>query len=415
MSRHSGFAAIKSVLAVRNYRVFTIGNLVSHLGTWVQRVAVGYLTWQLTESFAWLGIMAFADLFPTVLLAPLTGAIADRVDRVRLMRAMQTLNLVQASLLAVLTLGGWITVEALLVLVMIGGVIVSFNQPARLAIVPSLVPRPDLAAAIGLNSMVFNLARFVGPMIAGFLIDAHGAGAAFAFNAVTFLWFLVTLYMLRVADSGRRRAPRRHIAGDIAAGFSYAAKHPGIGPMLVMLTVVAICARPYVELLPGYADRVFGLDARGLATLYSAIGLGAMLGGLWLAQRGTILGLTSVVVTASLALAASLIAFASVQTYWLALPILVCTGFAMVVIGVGEQTLIQNAVDPELRGRVLGFYGMIGRGAPALGALIMGGASSYVGPQWPIAGGALLVVVMWLWAIRIRRTMARELEVEPAG
>lgn len=417
MSNLSGFAAIRRALAHRNFGIFTAGNVVSHVGTWVQRLAVGWLAWELTESGTWLGIVAFADLFPTVVLAPLTGAVADRFDRRKLMISTQVLMLVQAGVMAGMTLTGVMTIQSLVTLAAIGGVVMSFSQPARLSIIPSLVPRADLTAAIGINSLSFNMARFVGPMISGALIAAFGAGAAFAFNSVSYLFFLVALVMVRLGPEahGPAGAKKRNIAGDIGEGYAYAARHPGIGPMLIILTSVSILARPYIELLPGFAGEVFRVDATGLAWLTSSVGLGAMLGGFWLAQRGAVVGLTEVAVAAVAVMAIALIAFAMSSIFWIALPCLAVTGFGMIIIGVGEQTLIQNAVDPAMRGRVMGLYGMIGRGAPAFGALIMGGLASQIGFQWPVAGGAALCLGMWYWAYRRRHVLARALEIEHAG
>ncbi len=417
MDKLTGVAAIRRALQNRNFRIFTLGSVVSNLGTWVQRMAVGWLAWQLTESGAWLGIVAFSDLFPTIVLAPLTGAVADRVDRLAMMTITQMLMLIQAITLAVLTLTGLITIEALLALVIFGGVVMSFNQPVRLAIVPGLVPRHDMASAIGINSLAFNAARFIGPMISGLLIGLHGTGAAFAFNALSYLSFIAALLMIRLPDAprGHARAPLAKIPVEIATGYRYATRHAGIGPMLVILTVVSICGRPFIELLPGFAGQVFGRDETGLAMLTSAVGLGAMVGGLWLAQRGAVQGLTSVAVAATAVLSCGLIAFTATEAFWLALPALVVAGFGMIVLGVGEQTLIQNAVDPAVRGRVMGLYGMIGRGAPAVGALIMGALSSYVGFRWPVAGGAVLCLFVWLWAHRRRKALARELEIGHDG
>ncbi len=215
-------------------------------------------------------------------------------------------------------------------------------------------------------------------MISGLLIEFHGTGAAFAFNAVSYLGFLAALIAIRLPDAprGRDRAPIRKIPVEIMTGYRYATRHAGIGPMLVILTVISICGRPFVELLPGFAGQVFGRDEAGLAMLTSAVGLGAMAGGLWLAQRGAVQGLTTVAVAAAAVMAGGLIAFTTTDVFWLALPALVVAGFGMIVLGVGEQTLIQNAVDPAVRGRVMGLYGMIGRGAPAFGALIMGTLST---------------------------------------
>ena len=414
MEKLTGFAAIRRALRNRNYRIFTLGNVVSNFGTWVQRMAVGWLAWQLTESGTWLGIIAFSDLFPTIVLAPLTGAVADRVNRLVLMTITQSLMLIQAAALAVLTLTDLITIEILLVLAVFGGMVMSFNQPARLAIVPSLVPREDMASAIGINSLIFNLARFIGPMISALLINLFGIGTAFAFNATTYVAFIAALLSIRLGEERRRGAVQsiRNIPIEIRIGYRYAARHSGIGPMLIILTIVSIFARPIMELLPGFAGAVFDRDETGLALLTSSFGLGAMLGGVWLAQRGAVQGLTPVAVAMLAVLSCGLIAFTATDVFWLALPALVVTGFAMIVIGVGEQTLIQNAVDPAVRGRVMGLYGMIGRGAPAIGALIMGALSSYVGFRWPVAGGAVLCLFVWVWAHRRRRELARELEIE---
>ena len=408
---------IRSALAHRDFRLFSGGNVASHVGTWVQRMSVGWLAWDLTQSGTWLGIVAFADLFPTVLLAPITGVVAERVERLRALRAVQALNLVQAVLLAGFTLSGAITIEILLILVAVGGTVLAFGQPVRLAIVPSLVARQDLSAAIGINSLIFNGARFVGPMIAGFLILRYGVGWAFAFNAATFVVFLAMLSRIRLEHREQRALARgvRNVPGEIADGYAYAARHKGIGPMLIVLTIVAICARPFMELLPGFADAVFGRGAEGLAWLTSAAGLGAMLGGLWLAQRGAVAGLTATTVSCIALLAAMLIGFSATDVFWLALPCLAVAGFAMIVVGAGEQTLLQNAVDPGLRGRVMGLYGMINRGGPAVGALVMGTLSSYVGLQWPVAGGAAICLLVWLWARSRQETMTRALEGEDAG
>ena len=405
---------IRSALAHRDFRLFSAGNAVSNTGTWVQRMSVAWLAWELTHSGVWLGVIAFADLFPTVLLAPLTGAVADRVERLRALRAVQALNLVQAAVLAWFTLTGAITIEILLVLAGLGGTVLAFGQPLRLAIVPSLVERANLSAAIGINALIFNGARVVGPMIAAFLILRYGVGWSFVFNTASFVVFLAVLSRISLEHRETRAVARRlrDMKGEIAEGYAYAARHPGIGPMLAILAIVALCGRPYLELLPGFADAVFGRGAAGLAWLTSAAGLGAMLGGLWLAQRGAVAGLTATTVAAIALLGAALIGFAATEIFWLALPSAAVAGFALIVVGVGEQTLLQNAVDPGLRGRVMALYGMINRGAPALGALIMGTLSSWVGLQWPVIGGAAICLLIWLWARSRQAAMTSALEAE---
>ena len=413
MALTSGFDSIASAFSDRNYRVFSIGNILSHNGTWAQRTAVLWLTWELTRSGFWLGLISVADLLPVMIIGPLAGALADRVNLLTMMKVTQILAGLQSAVLAGLTLAGVMTPELLLALVLVHGVILSFNQPARLALIPHLIRRRNLSAAIGINSMIFNSARATGPMIGGLLIGSYGVGYAFAFNAVSYLWFVGSLFLLLLdnprsgADASRRLGDMPREIGD---GFRYALGHPGIARMLVILCVVSVCGRPYMELLAGFADEVFGRGAQGYALLVSMTGLGAMLGSLWLAQRGQVEGLTARVVTAILVLSLSLAGFAATNLFGFALACLFVTGFAVIVVGAGEQTLLQNAVDPAMRGRVMSLYGMIGRGAPALGALVMGALAESLGFQVPVIAGALGCLALWHWASRRREAMARALE-----
>lgn len=411
----SGLPALKVALSERNYRNFSLGNIVSHNGTWAQRIAVGWLAWELTKSPFWLGLVAVADLFPVVILAPLAGAMADRVNLLVMMKVTQVLAMVQSILLAVFTIVGMMTPELLLALVLIHGAVIAINQPVRLAIVPHLVSRENMTTAIGLNSMIFNSARFTGPMIGGLLIDYSGVGWAFLFNAISYVWFVVILGLIHIDNprSSKERTHVREVPREIREGYRYASRHKGIARMLILLTVVAICGRPYMELLPGFVDNVFGRGAQGLAWLVSVTGLGAMCGGFWLAQRGQVMGLTRQVVIHTLVLGLSLVGFAATNLFGFALLCLFVTGFAMIVVGVGEQTLLQNAVDPAMRGRVMSLYGMIGRGAPAIGALAMGGLSETMGLQAPVIGGALICVLLWFWASRRQEAMTGALEKDP--
>ena len=411
----SGLAALKIALSERNYRNFSIGNIVSHNGSWAQRIAVGWLAWELTKSPFWLGLVAVADLFPVVILAPLAGAMADRVNLLVMMKVTQALAMVQSVLLAVFTILGLMTPELLLLLVLLHGAVIAINQPVRLAIVPHLISRENMVTAIGINSMIFNSARFTGPMIGGVLIDYSGVGWAFLFNALSYAWFVCVLGVINLDNprSSKERTHVREVPREICDGWRYATHHKGIARILVLLTVVAICGRPYMELLPGFADDVFSRGAQGLAWLVSVTGLGAMCGGFWLAQRGEVTGLTRQVVIYILVLGLSLVGFAATNLFGFALLCLFVTGFAMIVVGVGEQTLLQNAVDPAMRGRVMSLYGMIGRGAPAIGALVMGGLSERMGLQVPVIGGALICVVLWFWASRRQEAITAALEKDP--
>ena len=225
---------ILHVLGQRTYGTYVAGNSVSLVGAWMQRIGVGWLTWELTQSGAWLGLVAFADLFPVVIVGPLGGVIADRVDRLRIIMAAQSLAMLQALVLAFLTVTGLIGVEILVALTALHGIIVAFNQPSRLALVPSLVNREDLPTAVAINAVVFSVARFVGPAIAGVLILYAGVAAVFAANAASFLFLLLALYRIRadVTQEPQDRGHAKSLFGDVADGLRYAARHPGIGPFV---------------------------------------------------------------------------------------------------------------------------------------------------------------------------------------
>ena len=341
MAAASGFHHIGRALANPNYGTYTLGSAVSLIGTWMQRVAVGWLAWELTESGFWLGLLAFADLFPTVIVGPLAGAWADRADRLKLVRAGQVLGLLQALALFGLTASGAITIELLLALTLFLGIVVAANQPARLALIPHLVRVEDLPAAVAINATIFNGARLLGPAAAGALIVGIGVEAAFAANALTFLVFLYALSRLQLAAAANGgNGSRAPLFGDVASGFAYALSHPGIAPALLLLAAVCLGVRPFVELLPGFAGEVFEAGAEGLALLTATVGLGAVIGGLWLARRGAGPGLVPIMLAACLGLGLAMLVFAASDSLWLAVPALTAAGTALVVHGVGTQSRV---------------------------------------------------------------------------
>ncbi len=380
------------------------------MGTWLQRVSVGWLAWQLTHSTVWLGLVAVSDLAPTLFLSPLAGALADRVDRVRLLYATQTAALAVATLLAALTFAGAISIWPLFALTLTLGCSNAINQPARLALVPSLVDAEQLHSAIAINSLVFNCARFVGPALAGVVIAGGSVGLAFALNAASYLAFLAALTRLRGIPA-QPAGPRHHILRDAIEGYAYAARHPGIGKMLLLFALTSFSVRGFVELFPGFADVVYGRGAPGLAWMTATVGLGAIVGGLFMIRRRGIRGLTNLIVAYTLMMALATLAFTATANYWLGLISLFFVGFAMISTGVAAQTLAQTAVDPDMRGRVMGVYGMVFRAGPAFNALAMGWISSYLGLRPTVALGAVMCLGYGIWAWFRREAMEQALEV----
>jgi MFS family permease len=408
----SSFNHVTEALKQRNFRLYVSGNAVSLVGLWTQRIAVGWLTWDLTHSGAWLGAVALADLCPSLVIGPFAGVIADRADRLRIMRIVQTLAMIQATALALLALVGWISIGVLIALVLANGIVVGVNQPARLALVSSLVPRRHLSTAVAINSIVFNLARFVGPALAGILILTVGVSAAFAANAASYLVFLVALARIHLDKTSMPAlgSDGRSMVADVVEGVRYLAAHAGIGPLLLLVTALSVGVRCYVELLPGFAADVFSRGAGGLAALGSAVGVGAVVGGIWLARRGGPSGLARVAMFHSLLTALAILGFAASDWFPLGLFFAAVSGVFMAISGVSAQSIIQLSVEPEVRGRVLSLYGIIVRAGPALGAMMLGAASELVGLRPPLIAGAIVCVTVWLFVWRRRARVEAALE-----
>ena len=407
-----GGGNIVRAFAHRNYRIYISGNSISLVGWWLQRVSVGWLAWTLTHSGTWLGLVSLADFLPVLVLSPFAGVLADRHDRVWIIRITQLCGCAQAGLLALLIATGLITIWLLFALVLLLGIASALAQPARLALIPSLVDRASLPSALAFNSVMFNTARFIGPAIAGVVIADIGIAAAFAANAIGYVAFQISLARLRdlppLPPAERQNAVRASVEA-----YAYASRHPGIGPMLLLFAVTTIGTRGFIELFPGFADTVFGRGPQGLAMLTSTVGLGAIFGGGWMVLRPAIAGLAGVVLGHTLLMSLAILAFTATDAFYLALPCVFVAGAAMTITGTGAQTLIQAAVDARMRGRVMALYGVIFRAGPAVGAVLIGMASDHFGLRLPLAIGALASCGFWL-ATRLRhRRIATALETAP--
>jgi MFS family permease len=409
-----GLGNITRAFAHRNYLIYVSGNSISLIGWWLARVAVGWLTWTLTHSGAWLGLISLADFLPVLFLAPFAGVLADRRDRVRTIRLTQWIGCVQASLLAILVVSDSMTIEILFALVLTLGIASGVAQPSRLALIPTLVDRESRASALAINSVMFNLARFIGPALAGIVIAEIGIAAAFTANAVSYIAFQISLLNLRGLPP-QPAVGRQNVLRASVEAFSYAYRHSGIGPMLLLFLVTTIGTRGFIELFPGFADRVFGRGPQGLAMLTSTVGLGAICGASWMVLRSGITGLANVVLVCTLIMSLAILALTATDAFYLALPCVFVAGAMMTITGTGAQTLIQAAVDARMSGRVMALYGMIFRAGPAVGAVLMGTLSEYLGLRLALALGAIVSGSFWL-ATRFRhKSMAAGLERAPKG
>jgi len=393
------FSAVRETLSNRNFRIFTAGNAVSLLGTWVQRMAVGWLTWELTKSGAWLGAVAMAEFIPVIVLAPITGVIADRFDRRKIAIFGQCFALLQSAALAVLTISGNITPLLIFMLQLFAGVVQPLIQTARLVLVPMMLPKERVGNAVAVTSLIFNTARILGPAVGGVIITSVGVGWSFALNAVSYVGVISALSALNLPAHGiaiRRGAAWAGMAADMAAGWRYTLKHPLLGWFIPIVGVASTLTWPIGDLMAGIADEVFQRGAGGLAAMTAAQGIGAIFGGLLLAQRPTADGLSRIVIGAMImsGLSVSVFAMMDETLYVVALGVLTISAFFGVMVGVGSQSLTQTVVDDAMRGRSLSVWYTITRAGPAIGALALGTLANRFGFEAPLfAAGAITAAV----------------------
>ncbi|MPY75868.1 MAG: MFS transporter [Alphaproteobacteria bacterium] len=409
------FSAVARPFRNRNFALYTAGNAVSNTGTWIQRLAVGWLAWKLTESAFWVAAVSFADLFPVVILGMFGGVLADRVSRIKVVRICQVVQALQAIALFFLVAFDLITIELLFAFTLILGASTGFDQPARQSLVYSLVPREDLTSAVAINSIIFNTARFIGPAIAGVVIAAFGLAWAFAINAVSFLATILALSLMKISAKEHVSKHRMSVLADLLLGFRYTVRHQVIGRLILYSLALSLLVRPLNELLPAITELLFEHGASGLAILTSARGVGALLAGLLLAKRTQIEGLTRHLVYSMLAGVVSVFLLLATGNIWVGAIALALFGFAMSTTGTGCVTMIQVTVDNRLRGRVLSLNGLIMRGVPSLGAVVMGWIADRAGLYWPLAVGAGLFLVIFLSAVRWEKRVRAIADREPGS
>jgi MFS family permease len=402
------FSAVRETLSNRNFRIFTAGNAVSLLGTWVQRMAVGWLTWELTKSGAWLGAVAMAEFIPVIVLAPITGVIADRFDRRKIAMVGQCFALVQSAALAVLTISGHITPLLIFLLQLAAGVVQPLIQTARLVLVPMMLPKERVGNAVAITSLIFNSARILGPAVSGVIITAVGVGWSFALNAFSYVGVISALGALRLPAHGigvRRAGAWSGMINDMAAGWRYTLKHPLLGWFIPVVGVASTLTWPIGDLMAGIADEVFQRGAGGLAAMTAAQGVGAIFGGLLLAQRPTAEGLSRIVIGAMIMSGVCLSVFALMDErfYLAALAVLAVMAFFGVMVGVGSQSLTQTVVDDAMRGRSLSVWYTITRAGPAIGALGLGSLATTFGFEGPLFAAGALSALAAVLTLFIRR------------
>lgn len=386
----------------RNFRLFTMGQSISLIGTWMQQVAVGWLVYRLTGSAFLLGLVSFVSLGPGFVIAPLAGELADRYSKQRIVIITQFAMMIQALLLGALVLSGAVTIGWILVLMGVLGVATGFDIPARQAFLIDMVgDRRDLPNAIALNSSIFNGARLIGPAIAGFAIAAVGEGWVIVLNGASYIFVLGSLLSMRITQPSRTGS-QGAVLRRMADGFRYAFGFAPIRAILALVAVVSLLGVPFSVLLPVIATDVLAGGPGTLGMLMSATGLGALAGALFLASRSTVRGLGRVIVVAATLFGTALVLLTFARSLAVALPLLLLAGFGMMAQMASSNTVLQTLVEDDMRGRVMSFYTMAFMGTAPIGSLLMGVLAARVGAPSAIGlGGAACVVAALYFGRRL--------------
>lgn len=384
----STFASLRH----RDYRLLWIGTLFSSSGQWIQQVSLGWLTYQVTGSAFMLGIVNGFRSLPLLLLAPIGGVSADRLDRKRLMFTTQVFLMAVTAAFATLIVTGHAHLWSIILFTLLTGVAWAFNMPVRQSTVPNLVPREDLLNAIALNSAGFNITRIVGPSLAGLMIAAIGVASNFYIQAAAYVGVAAMIWQLNLPPT-ERLSHETSIRENLAEGARYVWRHPTLRAQMTLALVPVVLALPYVSLMPVFAKDVLHVGAGGFGVLMAAPGLGAAVGTLTIATVGDVRRKGLFLLFALMALGIVLILFS--QSHWmpLSLALLVLMGICQMSYMAMNQTLLQLTTPDEFRGRVMGLY-MINQGLLPLGSLMAGAMADF----WsaPIAltimGGGVLAL-----------------------
>jgi MFS family permease len=399
----------------RNFQLFIAGQLVSLVGTWMQTTALLWLVYRKTGSAAWLGLFGFANQIPMLVLASVGGYVGDRYSRHRGVITTQTISMLLAFLLAGLTLAGVEQVWHLVAITFLVGIVNAFDVPIRQSFFVQMVGKEDLPNAIALNSSIFNVARGVGPAIAGFAISWVGEGWCFFLNGVSFLAVIFALWAMKIPPQERKESEESPFK-SLIGGFHYAMHDWPIRSTLLLLSMLSLLGFQYAVFMPIFAEDILHSGARGLGFLMSAAGVGAVLGSLHFAARTRYDGLTRWIAAMSVICSCGLVVFSQSRVFWLSCLVLFIVGFVATSQMAATNTTVQNRSPDPLRARLMAVYATMFMGVQPIGALLAGGVAKRIGaPNTMAVFGAICLVGSLLFAAWVLLRVPPAAEAEPVG
>ncbi len=400
-------------LSSRNYRLYALGHIAHVHGWFANRLGIGWLTWEMTHSAAWLGIIAFIGMVPIMLVAPIGGALADRYGHRPTAITGGAFGCVVTLSIGILALIGEMSISLLVVLSMMQGLLFGIEFPARQALIPQLVGRSNISAAIAFNTTSFQVGAFIGPVISGLLIVNFGAGASVLLYGFTTISMAFVIFLIRHRPEVRPGGDHPGIFSEVAAGFRYLISDASLRLLFTLSFTSGLLIRPYNELLPGFAEDVFGRGAEGFAALNAAAGLGALFMAVYLVFRGRAQGLVRIMMVTAVLSCIGLALFAMTSNFNLALIALAFAAMVLLASHVGWMSLIQNVAEPAMRGRIISFNASVGIGAPALGALLLGWLADWIGLGAALFTTSMIAMVIFLLISLPISRLTNELEADP--
>ncbi|MCE5329852.1 MFS transporter [bacterium] len=406
----NGIKNILRSLRYRNYRLFFGGQLISLVGTWMQQIAMSWLVYHLTGSGFMLGLITFFSQIPSFLISPFAGVFTDRWNKHKALIITQIFSMIQAFIIAVLTLTGTVQVWHIILLSLMLGFINAFDMPIRQAFVIEMIEdRKDLGNAIALNSSMVNGARLFGPAIAGLLVAAVGEGMCFLINAISFIAVIIALLFMRIKKA-YIKTESKNIFLELKEGFKYSFGFAPIRDVLILIAVVSLIGMPYTVLMPIFANDILKGGSDVLGFLMAATGVGALAGGIILANKRSATGFGKIMALSTAIFGVTLVIFSFSKILWFSVVILIFVGFGMIMLISSVNTFLQTITNDEMRGRVMSYFTMAFIGMSPFGSLISGGVADAIGaPYTVMIGGVIVIICAVVFSIRlpVLRKLAR--------
>lgn len=397
--RTGGLSHAWRALRAPNFRLFFSGQSISLIGTWMTRIATSWLVYRLTGSAWLLGIVGFMGQIPTFLLAPFAGVWVDRWNKRTVLVWTQALAAAQSLALAALTLSGRVTIHWILALSVMQGLINAFDMPGRQSFLVEMVDdKRDLGNAIALNSSIVNLARLIGPSLAGLVISLYGEGWCFLIDGVSYFAVIASLLMMQLRPAAVLQSSDS-VVQQLREGWQYVTGFLPIRNLLLLFAVVSLMGMPYTVLMPVFASQVLHGGPHTLGFLMGAAGVGALVSAVLLALRKSVKGLLKMVPVSAAIFGAGLVAFGLSHILWLSLALMLLVGFGMMQGMAASNTIIQTLAPADKRGRVMSYYTMAFVGMAPFGSLLAGGLAHVMTASWAVVvtGSCCVLGAAWFW------------------